>query len=379
MTARLVGYANRKLNEIVIPGSHDGGIYMYAKDNVQTQALNIFEQAMAGIRFFDIRIAVQAIRMNDGTTVNVSKAFHLDQKLIGGKKNTTQSMGKFGGWGGSLQQILMDAQRYVTQYPSEFLILKFSKSFGWPNIFTLCKNILGNDQYKPNWGFRNLNTATVGSLAGKVITLFPPAILAEFEQKGVLDIRNVADTDWGFLPFKELYNAETKKCDSYDMAGNGLQYFGKFSSTSKVDDNTRKQRKLMESGGGSADPAVVGMMYWTTTGLFANIRNRNDTMWTNGSQSALINTWTSGLEGSIRNQLGHKQNLLEVLNMNHGNMLKAFMPNIVMMDFSNRQRCNTIYGLNGVTPQDLDRMIDRQRPDIVDKLRKEQETASRLR
>ena len=54
-----------------------------------------FEQAMAGIRFFDIRIAVQAIQMNDGTTVNVSKAFHLDQKLIGGKKNATQSMGKF--------------------------------------------------------------------------------------------------------------------------------------------------------------------------------------------------------------------------------------------------------------------------------------------
>jgi len=375
MTARLAGYANRRLNEIVVAGSHDAGIYVEAKDNVQTQALNIYQQADAGVRFFDIRVAVQAIELNDGTTRNVSKAFHLDQSLIGGKKKQTQSMGRFGGWGGSLQSILMDAQRYVVQYPTEFLILKFSKSFGWPAIFTMCKNVLGNDQYRPQWGWQNLNMATVGNLAGKVVTIFPDSLIAEMRQSNVINIQN--QNDWGLLPFTELYNKKTKTCNAYSSIRNGLQYFGKFSSTSDIAANTKKQTKLMVSGGTTADPAVVGMMYWTTTGLIANIRERNDRMWTGPSQTSLANTWSRGLESSIRNQLGQKQNLLDVINLNHGNLLKSFMPNIVMMDFSNRTRCDTVYALNTVTANDLNQMIDRHRPAVVENLRKQQERIAR--
>jgi hypothetical protein len=271
--------------------------------------------------------------------------------------------------------MLMDAQRYVVQYPTEFLILKFSKSFGWPAIFTMCKNVLGNDQYRPQWGWQNLNMATVGNLAGKVVTIFPDSLIAEMRQSNVINIQN--QNDWGLLPFTELYNKKTKTCNAYSSIRNGLQYFGKFSSTSDIAANTKKQTKLMVSGGTTADPAVVGMMYWTTTGLIANIRERNDRMWTGPSQTSLANTWSRGLESSIRNQLGQKQNLLDVINLNHGNLLKSFMPNIVMMDFSNRTRCDTVYALNTVTANDLNQMIDRHRPAVVENLRKQQERIAR--
>jgi len=38
-------YQTRKLNEVVIPGSHDAGVYTANSANVQTQALDIAAQA----------------------------------------------------------------------------------------------------------------------------------------------------------------------------------------------------------------------------------------------------------------------------------------------------------------------------------------------
>ena len=54
---------DKQLNEIVVAGSHDAGITGGDK-NERTQSLNIAEQAKAGIRVFDLRIAAEG---SDGT------------------------------------------------------------------------------------------------------------------------------------------------------------------------------------------------------------------------------------------------------------------------------------------------------------------------
>lgn len=355
MTARLNAYANKRLNEIVFPGSHDGGIYLHAKTNVQTQKLDIQQQAMAGIRFFDIRVAVHKVQ-NPGGAQYIHTAYHLSDKLVKGKKKDHQSMRGIGGWGGDLATILTQARAYVIAYPTEFIVLKFSKSFGWDQIVLACKNILGNYQFRQRI---NLNQAPVNTLAGHVITLFPDPEITKLVQKNQLNLLNPADK--GFLPFIELYDKDSGQSKAYDDSRPGLQYFGKFSSTDKVKKNTKKQTKTIVSGGLTCNPRVVGMMYWTTTGTFGNIRDRNKSMWTYGNQFALQQTWGSGLKTAIDTQLGRQvHNIYDVLALrsDSGRLLKTFMPNIVMMDFSNRRKADTIYALNDVTTKMLEGMID---------------------
>jgi hypothetical protein len=50
---------DKKLNQIVMAGSHDAGITKGGA-NAQTQDLDIGGQALAGIRFFDLRVAAFA-------------------------------------------------------------------------------------------------------------------------------------------------------------------------------------------------------------------------------------------------------------------------------------------------------------------------------
>ena len=52
--------ASKQLNEIVVAGSHDAGITS-GGTNVKTQALDIGEQAQAGVRVFDLRIAATSV------------------------------------------------------------------------------------------------------------------------------------------------------------------------------------------------------------------------------------------------------------------------------------------------------------------------------
>lgn len=369
MTARLSGYATKRLNEIVFPGTHDAGIYEHEKSFVKTQALNIAEQAAAGVRFFDVRIAQQKVTQG-GQTKIVQKAYHLGEDLVR-KKTGHQTMRGVGGWGGELGTILQHARAFVTMNPSEFLILKFAKSFGWEDIVAACKATLGNKHFVPT-GPINLNTTKVGDLAGKVVTLFPTSALQTLTP---VPLNSAVDpADWAFLPYYELL--ETPKVDgkktlaskSYNRDGHGLQYFGKFSNTDKVRKNTKGQQAQAVFGGQSVDPAVMGMMYWTTTSqktpwsLFSNIENRNKKMWTYGSKRALEATWKSGLQAAITAQMGQRFNSLQAFKQRGGNvglLVKTFMPNIVMVDFAARDKCDIVWQLNNVTPIDLDIMIER--------------------
>ncbi|MFG6489776.1 hypothetical protein ACG04R_24075 [Roseateles sp. BYS78W] len=363
MTAFLSHYANKQLNQIVFPGAHDAGIYGQGKDNVITQSLNISDQANAGVRFFDLRIAT--VKRSDGSFEQ--KSYHLGGGVINnkhkgaqpGQVQSHQNVSHLGGWGqDTLTDMLTQAKNYVTKNPTEFLILKFSKCYNLKDVVDTCVRVLGDTQFNYNKSGGapvNLNTRTVGSLAGKVITLFAPS---DLEELGFV-IRGQIYS--GCLSFGELFDKKTKSSRAYNKDFNGLQYFGKFSDTADIKDNTKKQTKTL-GGGTTCDRDAMGMMYWTTTGLLGDIKKRNDKMWSGVNVQSLRDVWESGYKKALMNQLGalsfkdlySSNSRLYVANKNSWT---SFTPNIVMIDFADYQKCVTIYNLNRVKNEMLEKLM----------------------
>ncbi|WP_374945119.1 hypothetical protein [Sphingomonas sp.] len=351
----LMPYRNRRLSEVVIPGAHDAGVYTQNSANVQTQSLDIGEQANAGCRFFDLRIAAYKANVG-GQTVYQNKAYHLDGKLVvnhsvknQGSIKSYQNVGHAGGWGGGLDEMLDQAKAFVEANETEFLILKFSKCNNWPSVAEACVARLGTAHYKDGG---NLNNKLVRQLAGKVITVFDEE--ARKELTPVITAQR--GSPHGILFVKALFDKKTGRSKGYEPGYYGLQYFGKFSSTDKVDKNTRKQAETLNAGA-ATHMDVLGMMYWTTTGLLGNIQARNASMWTETNIASLQKTWKSGLEASITHRFGNEidsaMRLAQTSGGALGGRMKAFMPNIVMMDFVDDEKCNVIEALNTVAATSL--------------------------
>jgi hypothetical protein len=353
----LANYQNKRLNEVVIPGAHDAGIHLAGRSNVRTQALDIANQAAAGCRFFDLRIASRKSTAG-GVTTYTHRAYHLEGSLVVSSKvkgnpniSKHQTVAHAGGWGGDLVTMLTQARAFVQANPTEFLILKFSKCYNWADIARTCITHLNGPQWYTQWG--NLNNRTVQELSGHVITVF-----SESAREEINPVVSSHLGSTGILYFRELYDADSGTSKAYDPAFSGMQYFGKFSSTSDVDTNTRKQSTLLTTGA-ATHMDVIGMMYWTTTGLLGDIQARNDQMWTQTNVAALQQTWRTGLQASIESRLGRERDaaILQAQWGALGGRLKTFMPNIVMMDFVDLNKCNTVDGLNTVAGEDLRRLI----------------------
>ena len=179
----------------------------------------------------------------------------------------------------------------------------------------------------------NLNTKTLDELKGKVIVLFsvsgrtalgwntPP------EAKGILAFENLKDVG------------------AFDPNFPGLQYYGKGgTSTSittlfqtqndKMKENIKKQAKLMQKGA-ATNPQVCGMMYWTATGVVTSIKSRNDFMWNESNQIKMMELWATRVPAAV-----------DQGDSSAAPMLKAFMPNFVMIDFADSDKCKKIYDLN---------------------------------
>ena len=341
--------ADKQLNQIVMAGSHDAGI-TGGGSNVQTQNLEIGGQAQAGVRLFDLRIAAAGLLVNHGLGKEVElKAFHADGKLMKNEtksryvpslnrtESVTRTKLKGGAFGLGLEGMLEDAKGFVTTNPEEFLILKFDKSSNWGLIADLCIRTLGSTIYQ---GAGNLNKKTLRDLRGKVIVLFTTA--------GVAEVARTHPTGSGILGIKNLYSKEGPT-PVYDPLYDGLQYFGKGGTSvakpfGKVAENESKQAKLMKKGG-DGNPDVMGMMYWTSTGVLESIRERNNTMWNGTNVAALNAMWTNGLSDSIQSRITKS---VDPTSHASGGTLKAFMPNIVMIDFADANKCQTIYDLNQV-------------------------------
>jgi hypothetical protein len=332
---------DKKLNEIVMAGSHDAGITQGAS-NVQTQDLDIGGQATAGVRVFDIRITGAVVKKGEGATVVTLKAFHgsasssktkgLDLRTGG---NTEMETGlKYGDYGMTLSKILNDAKKFVANHSSEFLILKFDKCSNWLSIAKACVEILGDSIYKEGG---NLNLKSLRDVRGKVIVTFT--------KDGIEAVHHLYGVPHGILGIKNLYDGK----GTYEEGYHGLQYFGKggtkvWKPFKKLQQNFKKQSKNMAEAA-AGNPAVMGMMYWTTTGLKESIKDRNTGMWTAPNVARLQNMWDNGLNNAIMSRVNEKVNTKGFAG---GYKFKAFMPNIVMIDFADEEKCKHIFELNTI-------------------------------
>ncbi len=365
--------AHRRLNEIVMAGSHDAGITGGGK-NAQTQTLDIGQQARAGVRFFDLRIAAFATgEAQKGIKKVEMRAFHADDKLhkvedkhrrvVGFHGHDTVQRSKLSGGtdkGLGLVEMLDDAEAFVTSadFSGEFLILKFDKCTNWKLIASLARERLGQALYT---GGGNLNTKTLAQLAGKVVVAFMPEGYAQ------LDVHERV----GITPIKNLY----KPPANYDPAVAGLQYWGAGGTNpfngktqnAKMRENVHTQSKILRSAtigvkakkhlqfarsveyrNGAASPHAMGMMYWTTTGLLASIKSRNDHLWTARNRLGLTETWLNMFMEFAEYLQNALPDNISLASYSSGGNLKMFMPNIVMIDFADDDKCQYIYDLNNL-------------------------------
>lgn len=335
---------SKRLNEIVMAGSHDAGVTAGGA-NTQTQDLDIYDQASAGVRVFDLRITGAVVKKGAAQDVVQLKAYHGV-----GPKSTKEAVdlrtGQTGDvkvrnlWGGaygmSLTKILGDASRFVTTNASEFLILKFDKCDNWLMIAEACVQVLGNTIYRDGG---NLNTKTLRDLQGRVIVLF--------SKSGVQAVHHLYGIPQGILGWKNLYSKDG--AEHYDEKFHGLQYYGKggtaiYKPFGKTAQNVKKQRKLMEKGG-DGNPNVLGMMYWTTTGVNESIRNRNTGMWTAPNVARFQNLWENGMNSAVMSRVNA---FAKMDGFAGAQTIKAFMPNIVMIDFADEEKCKNIFELNTI-------------------------------
>jgi len=352
-------HQDKRLHEIVFPGSHDAGITT-GGGNAKTQSLGILGQANAGCRDFDIRVLEHDV----GSGANKTREYDTYHAQFLPKTKKTKRPRKLAGtYGTALDRILDDCLDFLDNFPDEFLILRFSKCSGWIGIANKVITTLGDRHYKP---FGNLNITTAGDLAGTVVTVFDDPARKYLARHfgpgtGILYVKSLVENTKA-----HWYSSKVTNVGAYDPEYNGLQYFGKFGATTtvgalnprtasaqdaKIAANVKKQLKNLNVGA-AAPPQVLGMMYWTSTGVFQNIIARNDRMWQGVHSGALKEVWSHGLYESMAQRASHLINFPQLAGVNATpRMLKSFMPNIVMIDDVNAARCNTIWGLNDVAEE----------------------------
>lgn len=359
----LSSFQNKPLHKVVIPGAHDAGIY--DRNQIDgtglTQDLNIYLQATVGVRWFDIRIAGELV----GDQVKL-KAFH---KAMGSKKSiggVQYLKGGFGGFGGELEDMLIQARDFLTQNTTEFLIFRISKSQNIFMIFVICMAIMQDRLYGAHGVAHNLNEKLVSDLAGKLVVLVSEddavLIRQELVKAANGDPTSSALDDLKYVfSFGELFGKKGA-VKPYQRTYRGLQYYGKFSQTNYYDTNKSKQKKQMAKAGSSSGmaPEVMGMMYWTLTSSLSNpfslprnIEKRNKSLWTDRHVDQLVDIWRGGLEDSIKNHKGHARYNANVNQYDWD----GFIPNIVMLDFASQKLCSVVFGLNGISAQVVQSLV----------------------
>lgn len=351
-------YKNKRLNEIVFPGSHDAGI-TGGGANAQTQTYDILEQARYGARYFDVRLLGRA----GGHGI---ETYH-GKGILGPKKSKIML---FGTWGLGLTKIINDCNAFLDEYGSEFLILRISKSKPWPDIAQAFIDGLGNRLYR---GGGNLNLKTPEQLKGKIVVVFDEAARKDLGKKTFTATDDGFELPVTFSYVKSLIGDDDGSHKSYERDYDGLQYFGKFGATTftgallwkaksidkKISVNKEKQIKTLKSGASHAksSPEILGMMYWTTTGVLQDIIKRNAEMWKGNNSRALREVWASGFQDALDKRIPELVNWTPKTHR-RPLVLKAFMPNIVMIDNVNKIKCDTIWSLNEVAEQQLQDTVD---------------------
>ena len=252
MSQWMVGLDQRiTLKNLVMPGSHDAGLYMTSSctgggspTNTTTQGLDIAGQLWAGSRYFDFRV------YHDGT----------DYRLA--------HYGTLGGcYGPKLDDVLGQVRAFIEGPGSgEVVFLKFSHTgtdgeihfnpfSSPPSIEVMVKTIvqkvgagLANQLYKPT-SASNLYDTPLSTLKGKVVALFADEFTLLYSSTS------------GILPF----GAVSETGNTFLCPPNATQIYDSFSEKQDLGKMQTDQLTKLENYG-QARQSWLFLLSWTLTG-----------------------------------------------------------------------------------------------------------------
>lgn len=307
-TERWMGdlYDELKLCEIMMPGSHDAGMSVLQHctlplvlDNyTRTQSLSVEGQLYAGARYFDIRIDYDH-----------------------GELVTYHREGKWGCNGQSLRSILEQMKSFLTFYPTEFLILKFSHIRSFNDSINdnnahnptktkkLIEEMLGGYQdflYCNSSSTMNLVNMTIDTFRGKAILAF------DYDE-------HISTAKGRFRYQNKQWTSRTNNLSVYDVYSNTYNY-----KTMMADQINKWELHSKDRNG------YLFLLSWTLTA--------------SPPQSYGIEVMATAAKKNICNILSEgivKRNWIK--------------PNVVYIDFVDKSTCQTIIQFNfpRFRPRDL--------------------------
>ena len=173
------------LSQIIMPGSHDAGVFESGKANAGIfgskaaaicQSGGLRDQLNAGSRFFDLRArAVRSVNALPTETVNPKTNFDY------GRVRFFHGGAKTGAKGGGVEEELDEVKDFLVKNPSEFCILRFTKTASPNAVENLVNHILGDVLYKANG---NIARHTLAGMRGKAIALFDKTFSRQNQAEG---------------------------------------------------------------------------------------------------------------------------------------------------------------------------------------------------
>jgi hypothetical protein len=172
------------LRQIVMPGSHDAGVYGTAQtvlrasplvknEYVVCQHSDFSRQATAGSRFFDCRVFFQKIPQGERQSPDQKYKNVLGH--FAKEKQKTSKEPTMGGYGGALAAVLGQALDFVIANTTEFIILRFSHTYHPTECINEIKQIVKSKPTYQGAVYKdpgNIAMRRVGDLRGKVIMVF---------------------------------------------------------------------------------------------------------------------------------------------------------------------------------------------------------------
>ena len=227
---------NKKLTDITMPGSHDAGVFttdVHKKFGLKSkfavcQHDDFNAQCTAGSRFFDCRVFVKrdgnVNEMRFGHFAGTVKVFGVP--VLGEKVGRNNMEGRGGAYGGTFRDGLVQACTFVSNNPSECVILRLSHT-GCPHMVV--------DAVK-DWSGKGLNPGTdtidvvrdhlfcgTYNIACLPLTTLRSKVVLIFDEKESWHL----NSNNGLHPFNRLKDADTVKgggiycCGTYAASQDG--------------------------------------------------------------------------------------------------------------------------------------------------------------
>jgi|RhiMethySRZTD1v2_1073278.scaffolds.fasta_scaffold35584_5 1-phosphatidylinositol phosphodiesterase len=226
-----------RLNQLLMPGSHDAGMYVthdYPLGGggawAKTQNLAMLQQLQAGARYFDIRIC---------THNGVLTTYHGDTG--------------YGAYGATLDEMLADVRSFLSS-PSgsgEVVILKFSHTYSNSTAGTIAAvkdpTKTGDFLYIPDNPSITLSTVLLSKVQGRVLAVFGD----EF----------TSDAENGIYPYHDVDKDASLPIPTHA----GLTVYDNYSNDGNYEAMVNDQIPKLQTYGGWGNTFLF-LLSWTLTG-----------------------------------------------------------------------------------------------------------------